>query len=252
MERSKRGGADTLVRLRMIYNNIGGASGFQEAWGLAIWIEHDGVNLLFDTGGDASILHENMVQARLNPATLTAVIISHDHWDHRNGLSMVLENSSYGPHIFVPEEVREKYEADFPQAGITGIQKPVEITSGVWSTGSMATTYKGEPLFEQSLVIVREEKLILLTGCSHPGIVRIVSEVTQLFPDKEISLVAGGFHLKEQTASETAAVSEGLMQKGVSRIAPSHCTGGEALSLLSQQWGSRMIPFNLGDELIFP
>lgn len=143
------------VRLKMIYNNTGASPGLKEAWGLSVWLEVEGHHLLFDTGGDAAILQGNMLNAGLDPALLDSVVISHNHWDHKNGLRWVLENTSFIPEVSVPLEVQEEYAREYPSAAVRGIKSPEEILPGIWTTGSIATTYKGTPLYEQALVIVR-------------------------------------------------------------------------------------------------
>jgi len=75
------------VRVMMIYNNTGSQPGLKGAWGLSAWVATAEGNLLFDTGGDPDILRDNMRHLRLDPSSLISVILSHDHWDHRNGLS---------------------------------------------------------------------------------------------------------------------------------------------------------------------
>jgi 7,8-dihydropterin-6-yl-methyl-4-(beta-D-ribofuranosyl)aminobenzene 5'-phosphate synthase len=237
------------VRVHMIYNNTGSQPGLKGAWGLSVWVSTGEGNLLFDTGGDPDILRDNMHHLGLDPSSLISVILSHDHWDHRNGLSWLLEKADFVPELFVPVEVRGKYALTYPAARIRGITGPEEILTGIWSTGSMATTYKGDPLYEQALVILRGDRLWLLNGCSHPGVIPMVSQVKKTFPGKRIALVSGGFHLGSKTGNEVREISDFLRQEGVEKIAPSHCTGEEAIPLFRKEWGSDFTEFNLGDEL---
>lgn len=240
------------VLLKMVYNNVGSSPGLQAAWGLSVWIASGSRHLLFDTGGDASILRENLHNARLDPALLSTVLLSHDHWDHRNGLDWLLGTTAFVPEVIVPDEVREAYATTFPAARIRGATDAMEIAPGIWTTGSLPTTYKGNPLYEQALVIVRNDRLYLITGCSHPGIGPIVEKVNQLFPGKSIALVAGGFHLGPVSREETGNLTEAFHREGVEKIAPSHCTGEEAIALFRQEWGDSFIEFYLGDELLLP
>lgn len=238
------------VRVMMIYNNTGSQPGLKGAWGLSAWVATAEGNLLFDTGGDPDILRDNMRHLRLDPSSLISVILSHDHWDHRNGLSWLLEHTAYVPTVLVPAEVREKYAQTYPAARVRGITGPTEILPGIWSTGSMATTYKGDPLYEQALVILRGDHLWLLNGCSHPGVIPMVNQVKEAFPGKHIALLSGGFHLGSKTAKEVREISDLLRQEGVEKIAPSHCTGEEAITLFRKAWGNSFTAFDLGDELV--
>jgi len=240
------------VRLKMIYNNTGESPGLQAAWGLSVWIEQDGEVTLMDTGGDAAILMENLRNARLDPAKISTLVITHDHWDHKNGLKGLVGNPAFHAEIFVPEKVSKAYETEYPTARFRGISNPEEIAPGIWSTGSIETMYNGNPLYEQSLVLVRSNMLFLLTGCSHPGISHIVQRVIELFPGKTLALVAGGFHMGSHKEEEVRLISADLRQQGVLKIAPSHCTGGEAISLFRKEWNYDFTEFNLGDELVIP
>ncbi len=240
---------DHRLRLQMIFNNTGESPTLKGAWGLAVWIEGENGVILFDTGGDTSVLQDNMEHAGLDPDRISTIVISHDHWDHRNGLEYVLKASSRFPDILVPAEVTGDYARKYPAHGVRGIAGPEEIAPGIWSTGSMKTTYKGADLFEQALIFVRSSKLYVLTGCSHPGIVEIAQRVNQTFPGKKIALVAGGFHLGSENGAEILEISELLRQEGVEKLAPSHCTGNQAINLFRKEWGENFVEFNLGDVL---
>ena len=87
-----------------------------------------------------------------------------------------------------------------------------------------------------------------LTGCSHPGIVNIVRTAKEIFPDKDIALLAGGFHLIDKSAKEIREISNELKALNINIIAPSHCTGEQAIKIFKEEWGAQMIDFNLGDE----
>lgn len=239
-----------IVRLKMIYNNTGSRPGLQAAWGLSAWIGTNKGNLLFDTGGDAEILRDNLHHLRLDPGSLLKVVLSHDHWDHRHGLGWLLKETDYVPEVIVPNEIREKYLLDYPAARIRGVADPEEILPGIWTTGSFSTIYKDAPLFEQALVIVRGDSLWLLNGCSHPGVIPMVSHVKKTFPGKRIALVAGGFHLAGKTADEVREISDLLFREGLEQIAPSHCTGEEAIAFFRKEWGASFTGLNLGDELV--
>lgn len=242
---------DNRLRMLMVYNNTGISPGLKGAWGLAVWIEGENGVTLFDTGGDASVLRDNMDHAGLDPDKIFTIVISHDHWDHRNGLDYILKASSHTPEILVPAEVADHYGQQYPGGRVRGISGPTEISPGIWSSGSLKTTYKGADLFEQALILMSGNKLYLLTGCSHPGIVEIVQRVNQTFPGKKIALVAGGFHLGSENDAEILEVSELLRQEGVEKLATSHCTGDHAIGLFRKEWGANFVEFNLGDEITF-
>jgi 7,8-dihydropterin-6-yl-methyl-4-(beta-D-ribofuranosyl)aminobenzene 5'-phosphate synthase len=190
------------VRLVMIYNNMGNASSLKDAWGLSIWIEKENSAILFDTGGDASILWQNILDTDIDIRKIKKIVISHNHWDHKNGLRLILEKTFYQPDVYIPEHDLAEYRIEYPEAKLTGISQARQIEDGTWSTGQLKGSIRGYEIYEQSLILVQDNSFYLLTGCSHPGIVNIVRAATEIFPDKDIALVAGGFHLIDKSEKE--------------------------------------------------
>jgi 7,8-dihydropterin-6-yl-methyl-4-(beta-D-ribofuranosyl)aminobenzene 5'-phosphate synthase len=239
------------ILIRMIYNNTGKTEGLENAWGLSAWIDDAGDITLFDTGGDPEVLDHNLVALGLDAARINRIIISHDHWDHNGGIGMILEKCTAPTDLYIVEKHREKYTATFPRARVTGIDQPEKITPHIWSTGSQSTSYRQERLHEQSVIITNETSMLLLTGCSHPGIVNIAKRAMEIHPEKQLELVTGGFHLMRTPKKEVEEISGQLMDLGISKIAPSHCTGDRSIDLFREKWGDRFIDMNLGDTSAF-
>ncbi len=233
----------------MIYNDTGASSGYRNAHGLSVWVETGREALLFDTGGDGSILHGNLLHAGLDPARLAMVVVSHHHWDHKNGLETVLEMAGRPLDLYLAGNDYGQEILKHRNALVHPVSTVSRLASGVWTTGLLPATYRDAILEEQFLVLETNGSLVLLTGCSHPGIGNVVRHVSGMFPGREISLVAGGFHLGKAGEGEIAEISGRLLDYGVGRIAPSHCTGEEAIAWFRNEWGDRFVDFNLGDEL---
>ena len=239
------------MKIKMIYNNTGECPGMENGWGLAAWIETGTESILFDTGGNAGILMKNIRAASLDPQTLSGVIISHNHWDHKNGLAGILDAAHNKPPVYVVANVADSYRDDYPEATITGVDEAVQITGNLWSTGQIEGNYRLGSLWEQSLILLQDEGMMILTGCSHPGITTIAEKAKELFPSHPIRLVAGGFHLKSTRRKEVLKISDRLKELGVEQVAPSHCTGDRAIELFRSEWTDRFMAFDLGDTLVF-
>lgn len=237
--------ADKPITLSMIYNNTGNAPHLQSEWGLSIWVEMEEGAILFDTGGNTEVLLYNLNALGFDPNRLTKVVISHKHWDHLGGLSALTGRPSGFPSIYVVESDLAMVKKDYPDARIYGVDLPQQIGKHVWSTG----TLKGGGMVEQSMVLVQDDALVLLTGCSHSGIVEMTEKVHRMFPHKRIELIAGGFHLMRKSQADIQDISSKLMRLKVSKIAPSHCTGELALEIFKENWRERFVGFDLGDEL---
>jgi 7,8-dihydropterin-6-yl-methyl-4-(beta-D-ribofuranosyl)aminobenzene 5'-phosphate synthase len=237
------------VKVLMIYNNVGAHEGYINDWGLSVWIETDDDAVLFDTGADSTILLKNIKSSGIDLNKLSKIIISHKHEDHTNGISAVLEQTKYKPEVLVPDFDLINFKIEDPKANYIGIKDPVQINKYIWTTGELEGTFKNEKIYEQSLIIVHDDSIIILTGCSHSGIAEIVKKAKQLFPDKQISIVAGGFHLYEHSEEQINEISSKLTELNVVGIAPSHCSGDNAINLFKEKWGDRFIEFNIGDNL---
>jgi len=245
-----RTGNKDMFKIHMIYNNTGSCPGLKNAWGLAVWIESaDGITL-FDTGGDPKILADNLDNLGLDPSLIKRIIISHDHWDHKGGLDMILSRIEGQPDLYVTNNTLEAYTKHCKTANVHGVTEPREIVPGIWTTGSLETDYKLDNLQEHAIVIHDESSMIMLTGCSHPGIVKLAKRAKEIHPGKKLEFVAGGFHLMRVPADDVREISGQLKALDITRIAPSHCTGDKSIDIFREEWGDRFVEMNLGDRQI--
>jgi 7,8-dihydropterin-6-yl-methyl-4-(beta-D-ribofuranosyl)aminobenzene 5'-phosphate synthase len=237
----------------VVYNHIRTESGadLKTGGGFAALVEFDGRALLFDTGGQADFLLQNIQELKQGASPIEAVVISHNHWDHVYGLPGILGVIRNGPKIYVPESSREVILQQNPRGNIVAVDGPTRIMPRVWLTGPMRAEFRGTTLAEQALVLEHEDGLVVLVGCSHPGLVAIIERVREMFEDRKILLVGGGFHLLRLPQDEVRQISAKLRQYGVERLAPSHCTGDEATDTFRQEWGEKFVSFNLGDSFSF-
>jgi 7,8-dihydropterin-6-yl-methyl-4-(beta-D-ribofuranosyl)aminobenzene 5'-phosphate synthase len=185
----------------------------------------------------------------IDPYGLETIVISHNHWDHVYGLPGLSKMSGENPLVYVPASAMEGIRQQNPRAKLVAVEKSVEISPCIWIVGPMKMEYRGFPFAEQVLVLDTENGLVVLVGCSHPGIVRIVETVKTHFEHKKIALVCGGFHLRRTTESDLEAIATSLRELGVASLAPTHCTGDRAAEVFRRIWGAEVLSFNLGDTL---
>lgn len=233
------------IKVTMIYNNIGANSQLSSKWGLSLVVEYNEDALLFDTGGEPEVLWDNMQKISFDINKISNVVISHNHWDHVNGLDAIIEQSNVNPEVYVPEYNLEDIKHNFEGANLIGVNDPVQINEVVWTTGQLTGDYKTSPIYEQSIIIVQGESIFLFTGCSHPGIVKIVEKTKGIFPDKDLKLVAGGFHMVNYTDQEVKESSEKLKKLNVAKISPSHCTGEKAIQIFKEEWKDNFMDFDI-------
>ncbi len=229
------------ARITIAYNNIPHALGLTTSWGFSAVIESVNGRILFDTGGDGSILLSNLRRLRVAPTSIDVLVLSHLHADHTGGLEEFLAVRSdvtiYMPRSFPKPFLRsvERYGAR-----VVIVCKPQRLFANFHSTGEM-----GEVIKEQALIIDAGEGLALLTGCAHPCIVEVVRTARE-YLKKEVHLLMGGFHLLGLNKDKLRSKIQMLRSLGIRRVAPSHCTGNAAIALFRESWGSGFIEGGCG------
>jgi len=95
------------------------------------------------------------------------------------------------------------------------------------------------------LIIHTEKGLIVITGCAHPGIVRIVDKAKDLLKG-DVLLVMGGFHLGGESKGEIENIISSFRKLGVSYVGPCHCSGDVARQLFKEEYGENFISVGVG------
>jgi len=114
--------------------------------------------------------------------------------------------------------------------------------------------WQPDPLLidERMLVVhVRDLGLIVVSACSHAGIVNVCTEVRKLFPDVPIHCVMGGLHLGGVMEAIIPETVEGLRPFGIKYIITGHCTGWRALHALANAFGAGVSQSAVGTTYTF-
>jgi 7,8-dihydropterin-6-yl-methyl-4-(beta-D-ribofuranosyl)aminobenzene 5'-phosphate synthase len=228
----------------VIFDNYPCDPRLQTGWGFAAWLEYGERTILFDTGSNGSVLLRNMAALALEPQTIDTVVLSHNHVDHTGGLSAVLAANPkltvYAPQAF-PDGFKRQVRAT--GATLVEVSSPVKILPGLHSTGQMGTG----PV-EQALVARTEQGLVIVTGCAHPGVERIVARAKQV--DRgDVALVLGGFHLGGASPRRIQQIMSEFQRLGVRKVAPCHCTGDRARGMFLQAYGDDFFASGVGWQL---
>jgi len=243
----------TANSMTVVFNHVRGDSNsnLEPGGGFSAFVRFNDQTILFDTGGERAPLLHNLKELKLDPGRLDAIVISHNHWDHVYGIPGALGAAGNNPPVYVPESAQEGLRQQNPRANIIAVDRPTKIAPGVWVVGPMSLQYGGRPFAEQALVLDHKDGLVVLVGCSHPGVVTVIETVKKHLGDKKITLLAGGFHLRSTPGPDVEAIASSLQEFGVARLAPSHCTGDQATEVLRRHWSEALLPFNLGDTIRF-
>ncbi len=187
------------MKITILYDDEAYAPDLMTDHGFSCLIEKGNHRILFDTGGIGRILLRNMNVLGIKPR-FDKIVISHNHMDHIGGLPDILRVCSEAElfTIGMPtwhDKIKE----------ITGIS---EIADGVHTTGPLGTFIK-----EQSLVVENGGNSIVITGCAHPGLARILRIASRF---GSIYGVVGGL--------EGFNEYELLREWDLKLICPCHCT----------------------------
>jgi 7,8-dihydropterin-6-yl-methyl-4-(beta-D-ribofuranosyl)aminobenzene 5'-phosphate synthase len=271
--------AEPKSQITILYDAFGADPSMTKDWGFSALVEIAGKRILFDTGDNADIFAANVKTKGIDLTNLDFVVLSHRHSDHVAGLSYVLKvnptvkiyapkegfgifgsalpSSFYRKDDSLPAEMRYydgkppetmKFGAAWANAHFELIDQTTEIAPGITLIALISDTPGTKELKELNLAVNTPDGLVLVVGCSHPGIERIVEAATAINP--KIHLIVGGFHLIAASDELIAKVVTALNEKyKVEYIAPGHCTGEPTFAALKKAFGSKFLYAGLGTSL---
>jgi 7,8-dihydropterin-6-yl-methyl-4-(beta-D-ribofuranosyl)aminobenzene 5'-phosphate synthase len=232
------------LTITIIYDNNHFKEGLETAWGFSCILNKTEKTILFDTGGDGSLLMRNMKKLKVDPKTIDSIVLSHIHGDHTGGLKTFLAES-HKVIVYVLKSFPANFKKDVEKYGAEMIEvhEPLKICENVYSTGELGMGIK-----EQSLIIHTNKGLIVITGCAHPGILKIVNEAKNLIND-DVLFVMGGFHLGSKSKSQIEEIIASFKNLGVQYVGPCHCSGDPARILFENEYEKHFIKIGVGKEI---
>lgn len=237
---------DGEITVTILYDNTAFAPGTEADWGFSCLVEGTEKTILFDAGTKPEVFRRNVEALDIDLGEVDLVVISHEHGDHTGALVQVLDQDR-GLTVYHPVSFSGQFVSSVTQAGATSVPvtAPVEIVDDAYVTGEMGSDIK-----EQSLILRTGAGLVVITGCSHPGIVEILERTKQIL-DEEIFMVFGGFHLLRHSDDEMAGIIEGFKQLGVQKCGATHCTGDQQIASLQEAYGENFVAMGTGRVLTF-
>jgi len=201
-------------------------------WGISIYIRTQNLSILFDAGPDPNALKENSKKLNLDLSDLDLAVISHEHGDHIRGLEYISEVNR-NLTIFVPAHMSESCKNWIKSLGfkVIGVKDTTLISEGIAVVGELYG-----PPYEQALAInVKNLGLIVLVGCSHPGVDKIVSKAEEDLSQNPYAVI-GGFHLSGASLNKIRDIAKALIEMGLKRIYPIHCSGEDLREFLRENY----------------
>ena len=268
--------APPAARVTILYDAFGDRPGLEPDWGFSALVEYGGRRILFDAGNDGEIFARNVRALKVDLRHLDFAVISHRHGDHTGGLGYLLQMNPkvtiYAPYerfglfggpvpatIIRPDTAlppRMRYfggtvpaelssSSVWPRAHFVRVDTLTEVAPGVALVSTVSRTPGTLELHELSLVLRTPEGLVVIVGCSHPGIETIL-EATRPYGD-HVHEIFGGLHLVSTADPEIERIASSLRDHWrLDLIAPGHCTGEPAFDALSRAFGDRYVYAGLG------
>lgn len=256
-------GSTTGLTILPLYEEAAVSSAYQSGHGVAYLIRTDSDTLLMDIGNNPeqvtpAPLLVNMQQAGITPDTAGILVISHNHPDHVGGLRAAGYRAADGDPLL---QVSAAYA---PQAlTVAGIvaqtaDQPRAIAPGIATLGRMPFVqdfpfWLWQPLgYEQVLAVnVAGHGLVLVTGCGHPSLERIVARAETLFAEPVVGVV-GGLHYGEQTIATLAPSISFLAQRDMQLVALSpHDSEPDAIDAFRTAFPTSYRDIEVGKAIAF-
>ena len=269
-------------RITILHDSFGKHANLRKEWGFSALVEFNGKRILFDTGNSARTFAENTEALGVDLRSLDFAAISHRHGDHISGLNHLFSlnpgvtvytpDETYGvfgsslPGIFYPrchslpsymqyydgkppETIR--HGTPWPQAQFVWIKETTEVAPNVWLVAVVSDLPGTREMRELSLALRTSRGLILVAGCSHPGIERILASSRAI--EERVYCIFGGLHLVMTKEPEIQRIAKALRDEWrVEQIAPGHCTGEPAFLALREAFKGNYRFAGLGDTVDLP
>lgn len=276
-----------MLSMKILMENKTYRDGFGAEHGLALYLETEGMTILYDTGA-SDLLVRNAAKMNVDLDQVDVVVISHGHYDHTGGIPAFADINEHAP-IYIHEEAfhtfygLENGELEEDTCGIrwtseerNRIESRLSLTRGPhWLSPNIVISgtipvdssfvpaeqfyYKTEDgllhedsmAHEQFLAICDKMGggIHLFSGCTHTGIFSAIRYAKELFPGERIATITAGLHLYNTTAIERQPYISRLVDEQVNRLIPVHCTGMGAICDLKTALGDQCQLMGVGDSI---
>jgi 7,8-dihydropterin-6-yl-methyl-4-(beta-D-ribofuranosyl)aminobenzene 5'-phosphate synthase len=255
------------TRITVLVEDTAQDTGISAEHGLAYWIEWDEQKVLFDTG-QGKVLVNNADRLGIHLQEASAIVLSHGHYDHTEGLPDALKTNRLAtvyahPVVFANKYIRKTdgsaRKIGLPDATETVLrslhgrlvytERPTSVADRLTVTGPVPrlTDFEdtGGPFFlnhactkpdpledDQAVFFDTAEGTVVVLGCAHSGVINTLRYISQLTANRPIRAVIGGMHLVAALPERIARTIDELRQLGVQQLAPGHCTGMPATAAM--------------------
>lgn len=275
------------IKITILSENTSGEASLTAEYGLSMWIEADGTDILFDTGM-AGAFAKNAEVLGIDLSKTVHLCLSHGHFDHTGGLALAIDRAPQALIHLHPDAARPKFlfgganpsmPIGMPEPALTAIREKTSrclfltdvtrITEHVYLTGPVPRRTAFERIVEpftldaegklsddipddQALWIETEKGLIIVLGCAHSGVVNTVEYIREKSGRKDIRAIIGGMHLMSSDQDTIAKTADAIAAFRPGLISPNHCTGEPACMYFKERFKDIYLPSTTGTVFTFP
>ena len=237
-------------------------SNYISDFGFSCVIAYNGEMILFDTGSAGNKLLNNLKASEINPLEITNVFISHNHSDHIGGLKEFMDINN-NVNVYMSKEKTQNTVGKGVEIFNEALKSCLKhnkilieqdyfykIAENIYSTGFIETSINNRLIKEQSLVIETENGLVVITGCSHQGLIEITKRVKKRF-NKPIYMILGGFHLMANSKGDERIISilNELKRLEVKKCCPIHCTDLTVREMFKEYFKTDFVEASAGETV---
>ena len=268
----------TMLEVTVLRDNVAARADLRAGHGFALLACVPGGSFLLDTG-DSDDTWTNADTLGVELTQVRALVLSHGHYDHTNGLPELMArlgdlriiahpaafglrwSTAGGMHPIGPPLTGAELE------GMGGRVEcsvdPVEVLPGVRTTGEVPPVAGPGPSaphllaeragqrvpddFADDLSVLVEvgAATVVLTGCAHAGLVNTAARAEELARRPPAAII-GGTHLASEPEGAIAAVADELYRQGVRTLVPMHCSGERGAALLARHFPGEVLRAGTG------
>lgn len=256
------------MKITALVENISSKETLGAEHGLSLYIETESHKILFDMGQTA-LFSKNAKALGIDLEEVDIAILSHGHYDHGGGLEKFLEINPKAPVYLSKYAFEPHYNGTEKYIGLDVslaenerlcfTEDELQIAEGLtlyscnnceknFDLGSFGLTEKINDTFlpdnfrhEQYLLIEEAGKKVLISGCSHKGILNIAE---WFVPD----VLVGGFHFSKLPLDETLVSYAQFLDRFDTEFYTCHCTGEEQFAFM-KQYMNRLSYLSTGESI---
>lgn len=247
-----------MLKITVLVDNLGmDNKSLINEHGLSYLIKYSNLTLLFDTG-KTDLFYKNGLLLGVDFEKVDYVLLSHGHYDHTGGLKYFLEINKKAKIICKKEIFQEKLSKSTGNLRYIGtdidykkyksrfifIEKDTYIEENLYLISDFGEKIENnqshffvktengiekDSFFDEMALVI--EGKVLISGCSHNGVVEIIKKAQEKFG---ITTFVGGMHLKGVREVEVFEIGEKIKNLNIQKIITGHCTTYENYKIIQK------------------